>query len=440
MSLARARQRMSGLGLGLEDDEVVAPGEGEGAVPVANPEAEETVEQGALEVTEAAGEVEQQEEAAEQLEEAAATMESIYQSLQASLENGGMSADAAVYLNHAVTATLRSVGVRNTKLPSLESYGGATGRLTATKLSMESVADWLKSLWTAIKNAVIKAIAWVKDFFAKLFGGAEKLIKRVEELEKEAAKMKSEKPESKIQFRSVSKLHTTGKADAKAFQDGLDVTKDVIATAYTSLPAISKEMNGIYADKMGKLAKAKGKEDQNKIYAESQAAVGSALSKEAGAAEKLSKAGVMAGGVTVHSEKPSAEKSETMAMSLRPIQKFAQIEESQEMDALDSGAVKAMLATVKAIATSIKEKKSTIEQMEKDRKDAVDTYEKAVKDIEKGGPNFVDRAIVGWYMRGIRKNYAGFLTTLSSHGFSAARAALVLCEKSIAAYGTDDKK
>lgn len=438
MSLARARQRMSGLGLGIENDEDVAPVEGEGA-PVVNPEAEETVDSEVMEVTEAEGQVQEQEEAVDQLEEAAATLESIYNSVQASLENGGLSAESAVYLNHAVSATLRSVGVDKQVLPSLESFGGATGKLQATKVSLEGIKDWLKTLWTAIKNAVIKAVEWVRGLFAKIFGGLDKIEDRAKKLREEAKKMKSEKPKDKITFRSVSKLHIKGKADAGDFAQGLITLKDTLKTMLDVVPTLVADMSSQRAATVAKLQSIKSGEEANKIFeqlAEMDKKEGASITKV------VKEKDVMSGGVVVKTSQGDVDQGDT-SLALAPAQKFEQIAESQEMEALDSGAVDKMLATVEEIGKAIKSRKDAVKKAEDATEAAVKEYEKAVEalDKDKGGiSKFIDQSKTKLALRSIRKRHLSFLGSLTSHAFSASRAALVLCEKSIAAYGTEDKK
>ena len=437
MSLARARQRMSGLGLGIENEDEVPPVEG--AAPVASPEAEETVDSEVMEVTEAEGAVQEQEEAVDQLEEAAATLESIYESVQASLENGGLSAESAVYLNHAVSATLRSVGVDKQVLPSLESFGGATGKLQATKVSLEGIGEWLKTLWTAIKNAVIKAIEWVRGLFAKIFGGLDKIEDRAKKLHEEANKMKSEKPKEQITFRSVSKLHTKGKADAGDFQAGLTALSTGLTAALTDIPALVTQMSGARATAVAKLQSVKSGDEANRIFEE---LAGMNKTESAGLIKAIKTQNVMSGGVVLKSTSAENDQGDT-TISLAPAQKFSQIAESQDMDALDKPTVQAMLKTVEAIGKSIKARKEAVKTAEEATEAAVKAYEKVVEtlDKDKGGVSkFIDESKTKLALRSIRKRHLSTLGSFTAHAFSACRAALVLCEKSIAAYGTSDGK
>jgi hypothetical protein len=438
MSLARARQRMSGLGLGIENDEEATPAEG-GDIPVVNPEAEETVDSEVMEVTEAEGEVKEQEEAVDQLEEAAATLESIYQSVQASLENGGLSAESAVYLNHAVSATLRSVGVDRQVLPSLESFGGATGKLQATKVSLEGIGDWLKTLWQAIKNAVLKAIAWVKDLFAKIFGGLDKIEDRAKKLKEEANKMKSEKPKDKITFRSVSKLHTTGKANAGDFQNGLDILANYIDDLGNVIPDLVAKNSKLRAESMAKLQSSKSAEEANLVY---QALSGVTKSEDDVIIKAVKDKAVLSGGVSIKTSVPDSDQGGA-EMSLVPAQKWGQIAEDAEMEPLDKPAVIKMLDTVEKLGKSIKARKEAIKKAEDATEAAVKNYEKVVEvlDKDKGSiKSFIDESKTKLALRSIRRRHLSFLGSLTSHAFTASRAALVLCEKSIAAYGVGDKK
>lgn len=424
MSLSRARLRMSGLDLGLEnDDEPVEGGEASAMV-------EDTVEQSAIEVTEAAEQVEQHEEVAEQLEEAAESLESIRMSLEAALEEGGLDPQAATFLNHAVDAALKPIGVDSSEaVPSTESFGGTTGRLQATKVSLEGIKDWLEKIWTAIKNAVIKAITYIKDLFAKLFGGSKKLAERAKKLKEELGKLKDSTEKKEITFRSVGKLHLRGKADVGDFKTGMgNLTKTVVAS-FEKLPQLNQELLDEYSSRMTEIAKSGSAEAANNVHAKAVSDVTAILVKVNAAVKTVSLP--LPGGVQVKTE----GEGDKVSIVIVPTQKFAQISEEAKMAPLTHADIGALLDDVIAVAEVIEKKSDTVKKMAEARTKAVETYNKAVDEAKK--KDYLQQGIVSWAMRGLQKDLSGAVGRISAHAFTSCRAALALCEKSIAAY---DKK
>lgn len=432
MSLSRARARMSGLGLGLENDEEM-PVEG-GEAPVVSEQAEDTVEQEVMEVEEAAEEVETAEETTEELQDAAESLEAIAISLEASLEDGGIDARSAVYLNHAVNSTLKRVGVSNTGVPSLESFGGATGRLQATKVSLEGIKEWLEKIWTAIKNAVIKAVTFIKDLFAKLFGGAKKLSERAKKLKEELGKLKDSTETKEITFRSVGKLHLKGKADAGDFKTGMGNLVKAVTVSFDKLPELNDELLKEYSSKMTEIAKASSADAANAVHTKAKADVTAIMKKLFGAVNSVSIP--LPGGVQVKTlGNAQGDEVEKISIVLAPTQKFAQISEEAKMAPLSHADIGALLDDVVAVADVIEKKSDTVKKMAEARTKAIESYNKAVDEAKK--KDYLQQGIVSWAMRGLQKDFSAALGRISAHAFTASRAALVLCEKSMAAY---DKK
>ena len=162
---------LKSLFISMEDDElfdtelVVSP--------------DDTVEQEIAETAEAYAESEQGSDDVTELGDISEGLESIVASMEAAMEDGGLSPQAALFMQHAVNGYTRRLGLDAASItPSMESFGGASGQAAATTISMEGVGETLKKIWVAIKNAVSKAIQAVRNFFAKIFGGVAKLKQR----------------------------------------------------------------------------------------------------------------------------------------------------------------------------------------------------------------------------------------------------------------------
>ena len=134
------------LGIGLESegaDDVVEDLRGD-----------DTVEGEMLEVQEAASDVQLDEEAVEELEEAAEGLEAIALSLESEMANGGLDPQAAQFAAHAIDAHTKRLGVSSSIVPSMESFGGASGKLQGTQVSLEGLKDILAKIWA--KDEIIR--------------------------------------------------------------------------------------------------------------------------------------------------------------------------------------------------------------------------------------------------------------------------------------------
>lgn len=175
---------LRGVVASMEDDQT------RDAVVVAETaeEAEAAVAEANSEITEATSELEQIEDDVQKLEDAAAGVESIVLALEAAQLDGGLTPQAAVFMNIALASYAEPIGLTIDAIPSVESFGGASARLSSTVASLEAS----KGIWQTIKDAILKAFRAVKDFMMglwnKLFNGAAALKQYGEKLVKAADK------------------------------------------------------------------------------------------------------------------------------------------------------------------------------------------------------------------------------------------------------------
>lgn len=163
-----------------------------------------------VEVADDAADISTDEAQVEETTEAAEALESIACSMRAAVQNGGLDRYAAEGFTTMVGYLERRVGIVSKPMPSLEGYGGANSRIGTTALALESVTDKLMKFWQTIKEAILNSIQWVKDFFLKIFGAAEKLEKRATELAKKvaAAKVEGSPANAKVENARLAKLFT----------------------------------------------------------------------------------------------------------------------------------------------------------------------------------------------------------------------------------------
>ena len=170
--------RSKGLVLAMEDDAPVVQVEinAENEVPA-------EVEADAAELSEQAGEVEDLVTAVEEAEQDAATLDRMAGVMEESADKGeGLDETAAEIAEVAVEAICGRLGIRTygRAMPALESFGSRGSRVSATRISVEGIKEWITTTWEAIKKAFKDMWAKVKAFFEKFFVANERL--------KEAAK------------------------------------------------------------------------------------------------------------------------------------------------------------------------------------------------------------------------------------------------------------
>ncbi len=237
---------LRGVVASMEDDQT------RDAVVVAETaeEAEAAVAEANSEITEATSELEQIEEDVQKLEDAAAGVESIVLALEAAQLDGGLTPQAAVFMNIALASYAEPIGLSTSAIPSVESFGGASARLSSTVASLEAS----KGIWESIKEALLKAWKAVRDFMVglwnKLFNATAALKQYAEKLKKAVAK--GELKSGDVKFAGVQYLVMEEKAkpDAKtAIQDVRHVVAGMTA----------------YAEDIGKTAKDLGAQVKAKI-------------------------------------------------------------------------------------------------------------------------------------------------------------------------------
>jgi hypothetical protein len=140
----------------------------------------------------------------DEAEETAEALESFRVALEGIAGQGGLDRNGALMLNLALEHFDRRLGT-DVEQPGLESFGNLSSRERATQIAMEAVSDRIKQIWKAIVDAITKAIAWVKGYYNKVFGAAEKLEKRAKALADRAKNTSGTAKNKKIENERVAK-------------------------------------------------------------------------------------------------------------------------------------------------------------------------------------------------------------------------------------------
>ncbi len=396
--------------------------------------ADNTMEEEVANVTEAGIEVIEAEDDVEELHEIAEGLESIVASLESAVEEGGLDSQAAVFMQHAVDGYTKRVGLEATAIvPSLESFGGASGKAAATTISLEGIKETIQKVWQAIKNAVVKAIAAVKNFFAKIFGGVKKLRSRLAALQKAVDGLGDKKAGGKIKVPSANALRLNGKADGKAIATGLKNTAEMGTIVYDR---VTKGASSFYSNVAAKITNAEA------IKASKEAGFEAALTEASKpftnvAKEIVSYGKPMSGDAAFKSGSKEAAGEETSLVipELKRGVLGKDVAEGLEIDVPSQSELKEMLGSMDSILKLMESKKSTIEGLASAREAAKDKSESFVKMVSTGKfDEFVTNAKVSMALRWANKDVTKPVTSYSSYSFAVVRAGLALVDRSVAAY------
>lgn len=143
----------------------------------------ESVETDLLDVGDAETEIDDEEKKTEEAVDVMNALESLVVALEASIEHGGISKDAAAMLSIATDHMYSKVGITKKSIPALESFGNEVNRIQATKLAIEGFSNTASKIWEAIINAIKKSIQMIKDFFSRIFGVNQKNKERCDKLQ-----------------------------------------------------------------------------------------------------------------------------------------------------------------------------------------------------------------------------------------------------------------
>ena len=176
----------------------------------------ESLETDMLEVGEDQAEADDLEKQTDDAGEVVEALESIREAMGIAAQNGGMDRHSAAVVSIAVGQMCRSVGVRSNPMPALESFGGTSSRVGATQLAMEGIKELAAKVWEAIIAAIKKAIAFVQEFYTKVFKIAEKLAERAKGMKAkiDAVNTKGEPKDKNVKSnRLVKALQVAGAVD-----------------------------------------------------------------------------------------------------------------------------------------------------------------------------------------------------------------------------------
>lgn len=169
-------------------------------------------------------------------------MESMIFALESAMQTGGLDRNGAAVLAVATDHMLNRMGypVHGRGKTSLESFGGAGSRQQATRVALEGLKAKVKEIWDAIIKALKDGWKKVKDFFLKIFGGAEKLEARAKALAERVNGLTGSAKEKDFEDERVAKaLWMSGGGEIKTGSANL---KTVATTVYSEAASFASKV------------------------------------------------------------------------------------------------------------------------------------------------------------------------------------------------------
>lgn len=248
--MRRIMNNRVGLVRALEEENIVNDDD------VAIPEGAETLETELLETAEVEQEVSENQERVEDAVEVAEALESYRVQLEEAIGNGGLDRNGAAMMNIGLESARESLGITRARIVSLESFGGAQGRLQGSQVALEGIKEMIQTAWKAIIEAIQKAYKWFEELFFKYFGSAEKLEKRAKALEDSAANTKGKIEKAKIENAGLYKKLYVGSGDLKVTAE-LTKFAGAVKTYLSDEPAAALKAGDALVETFGDIEKAK---------------------------------------------------------------------------------------------------------------------------------------------------------------------------------------
>lgn len=466
-------------------------------------------------VAEAAAEVAEEEEALADLTTDAEQTEDLQGAVEVATNYAeeAMSAESAAWVRLALHQITGKYGITSDVMPSLEAFGGTSGRRAATRATLEGISDFLKKIWNAIKAQIQKVWAYMKNWYLKVLDAAPRLKKKAEAVSKRSENLTGS-PESKDVSGSLKQLHIAGKApsggdlaakfkliseqtkaslgdktagsyeklfekyenqinemandDLKNFGAGrsnktADISRESIGSYVMSLEVNANDrlaaagdeisrLNGLNAEQKKKLDElaafqAKVLAEQEALKAASRAAPGQFGDEASGEASPE-----LPGGKAVWTISPKDKENAEFKVRVRNtymkftdfLQKPKEVDSTGDFKTFSSSDIQSICDSIMEICDHIIDYKKAWEKRDKYTAKMKSAVDKAINNADKEKPGDgeeaavkLKRSLITELAKGLQKVWSSgssFESALINYGISVSRAALSVCEASIAQY------
>jgi len=396
------------------------------------PDESDTLAAAVSEITDNEASINQSEAQLTSAEVAADGLEEIAEKVEEANEAGGIDETTAEIVETAVESILKTarIGITTKQmgLPSTEGFRVKNNRVALGQSTVESIKQTASKIWKAIVDAVKRSIAWVKEFFRKLFSVAERIIKRSDALTEKVRGLGAKKAkEAKFKNASLYK--------SLAIESNLADLGTIEKTGGTLKAVIEHHDNVVK-----KLTEGIEKEDVNAADAlnSSSAAFKEApenIKKQIDASTDVAVAytGIMPGNVTVFMTSPKNDSVDSNAIRAGKLNLSAKLEGKEEIQVLSQDDINKAAGIAKGLAVTVNEFKKNLSEAEKTKLKAISIMEKAANDDsdDDAKKKKLEKAKV------LRRLINEPSVSAASIGLSVAKATLELGELSARQYTED---
>lgn len=151
-------------------------------------------------------------------------MEAYHNLLEQALDNGGISAESAAFMQVAVERYEAQFPTEEQAMPALEAFGGSSSRAASTQAAMSGLKEKMKKLWEATKMILKALMNMIKDVVTKATFAAERLEKRADAVAKKASGMNSAK-------KNAETITVKGGSLERVFMEGKYIGDDIVTSA-----------------------------------------------------------------------------------------------------------------------------------------------------------------------------------------------------------------
>ena len=353
----------------------------------------------------------------------------------------GITRQSAQFMKLAVESHTARLGMSAAPIASMESFGGMTDSLEASKDSKTGISGAISKVLKVIADAFKKGWRKVSEFFSSLFSGVGAVTKRLEALKTATEKLKGLKNDKKDKF-SPSGLPRVadidGKVDGAKLKAGISELTTQLAATFTGM---TDGAEIIYSAKLTSTLSMLEGEDADTRKDAVEAAIAEAQVKLLDQYSDFKGDGkpLMGGKVLRLANEESEEKAAYPV--LESDENYEKPSETEEISAISKSDVTDILDEAIKLAAAIKAGEKSLKSFSKDKEKGIKKIDKVVKDADKG-------VFVSTYAKAKMKFIVKFMgtgvdkaaTKTSSHAFQVLRSTISIIEANNVLYTTKEPK
>jgi hypothetical protein len=381
-------------------------------------------------------------------------MEAYHDLLCNALDNGGISAETAAFMQVAVEQYEVQFSTDTPVMPSLEAFGGSSSRQISTQASAEGFKEKMKQLWEATKKILKALLNMLKDVVTKATYAAERLEKRAEEVAKKAGGMGSttSRKTDKITLKGGGSLERVF-LDGKYVGDDILTTAGVFAEVNVNLPKnlakyisdAASVIQGINPSEPLTVNSMNALLDLDDVRKSFKAAK-VINDKRFPSGTDVYRSQTMPGNMAVFMTTPSAESKEQQLADLQskgklvllPVVEAKKAPTEHEVKVGDVSELRTRAQRIKDTANKIVNSKKDYAALENAIAQAMDAGDKLSKKAESAEMDKATETAVKHTLRGIMviQRMSGNVNGILSHSVRTLNSQLAIVERELAAYGS----